>query len=150
MLFKSFNSTIAKLYLDDHCVVVQDVSATKNTVLFSKSSPFNTPSLWIAVLGENQEISEKCVIGGSDLNENNEFDVETLIHTPKEEHENPLYKNVKYSSIYTGKKTSTALICWPHGGPHSVCTKEFSNDVIFWLKLGYAIIRPNYRGSLGK
>jgi len=62
----------------------------------------NTPSLWIGVLNENQELSAKCVIDGFDLKENNEFNVETLIHTPKLEHENPLYKNVKYSSIYTG------------------------------------------------
>jgi hypothetical protein len=91
-----------KLYLDDQCVVVQDVSAEKNAVLFLKSSPLNTPSLWIGVLNENQELSAKCVIDGFDLKENNEFNVETLIHTPKLEHENPLYKNVKYSSIYTG------------------------------------------------
>ena len=61
-----------------------------------------------------------------------------------------LYRNVKFSSIYAGSKTSTTLICWPHGGPHSVFTKEFNNDIIFWLNMGYAVIRPNYRGSLGK
>ena len=96
-----------KLCLDDQCVVVQDVSSEKNAVLFLKSSPLNTPSLWMGVLNENQELSAKCVIDGFDLKENNEFNVETLIHTPKLEHENPLYKNVKYSSIYTGTNVWT-------------------------------------------
>ena len=29
-------------------------------------------------------------------------------------------------------------------------TQEFNNDIIFWLKMGYGILRINYRGSLGK
>ena len=47
-------------------------------------------------------------------------------------------------------KTTSKLICWPHGGPHSVMTREFNNDIVFWLKMGYGILRINYRGSLGK
>ena len=106
-IFTAWNSTIFQLYLDDQCVVVQDVSSEKNAVLFLKSSPLNTPSLWMGVLNENQELSAKCVIDGFDLKEDNEFSVETLIHNPKLEHENPLYKNVKYSSIYTGTNVWT-------------------------------------------
>ena len=129
--------------------MIQDVSASKRVVLFSKSSPLKSPSLWMGTLNKDHELSAQCIITGVDLNTNNEFESETLIHTPKLEHEDPLYKNVKFSSVYAGAKTSTSLICWPHGGPHSVFTREFSNDVIFWLKMGYGIIRPNYRGSLG-
>ena len=29
-------------------------------------------------------------------------------------------------------------------------TQEFNNDIVFWLKMGYGILRINYRGSLGK
>jgi len=29
-------------------------------------------------------------------------------------------------------------------------TREFNNDIVFWLKMGYGILRINYRGSLGK
>ena len=47
------------------------------------------------------------------------------------------------------KSKSCPLIMWPHGGPHSVTLKDFKNEFIFWLKLGFAVLLPNYRGSLG-
>ncbi len=41
------------------------------------------------------------------------------------------------------------LIVWPHGGPHSVVPATFNNDVHFFLNMGYSVLFPNYRGSLG-
>ena len=62
----------------------------------------------------------------------------------------PEFKDVKFSSYYIGPKSkSCPLIMWPHGGPHSVTLKDFKNEFVFWLKLGFAVLLPNYRGSLG-
>lgn len=41
------------------------------------------------------------------------------------------------------------LICWPHGGPHSTVANMFYFEPSFFVKLGYSIVFPNYRGSLG-
>ena len=58
-------------------------------------------------------------------------------------------------SIYHGPTAASVppnsipLIVYPHGGPHSTFVDSFAPDVIFFLKLGFAIIRLNYVGSTG-
>jgi len=44
---------------------------------------------------------------------------------------------------------SESLIAFIHGGPHSVCSNEFTHKLYGYLKLGYDLVVPNYRGSLG-
>ncbi|CAG0879625.1 unnamed protein product [Darwinula stevensoni] len=41
------------------------------------------------------------------------------------------------------------LVLFPHGGPHSVFTNEFSSHVAMFTACGYAVLLVNYRGSLG-
>ena len=76
---------------------------------------------------------------------------ETLIHNPTTlDDQDDSFDQVKFSSFYVGPKSdSCPLILWPHGGPHAVTLKDFKNDLVFWLKLGFGILLPNYRGSLG-
>ncbi|KAK7065219.1 hypothetical protein SK128_005235 [Halocaridina rubra] len=70
-------------------------------------------------------------------------------------HPDPKYSNIPISVIYFGPTILEAgaakrpLICWPHGGPHSTLTNVFVTSAAFFVKLGYSIIFPNYRGSLG-
>lgn len=70
-------------------------------------------------------------------------------------HPEPKYSDLPVSCIYYGPTNKEKgsqkrpLICWPHGGPHSVLANCFSPAASFFVKLGYAIVFPNYRGSLG-
>lgn len=50
----------------------------------------------------------------------------------------------------TGQDDSPVpLIVYPHGGPHSVSLNSFSAGTAAFLKLGFAILQVNYRGSIG-
>ncbi len=42
------------------------------------------------------------------------------------------------------------LVVWVHGGPASVVTNKFDTDVLLMLTQGYAVFRPNPRGSFGQ
>lgn len=42
------------------------------------------------------------------------------------------------------------LIVWVHGGPASVVTNDFEVDILLMLTQGYAVFRPNPRGSFGQ
>jgi len=41
------------------------------------------------------------------------------------------------------------VIIWPHGGPQSRTSKNFSPFVQFFANRGYAVLQPNFRGSTG-
>ncbi|RXG56192.1 Acylamino-acid-releasing enzyme [Armadillidium vulgare] len=56
------------------------------------------------------------------------------------------------TALYLGPKAGMEkrpLICWPHGGPHSVIGNRFTHAIAFFLNIGYSILLPNYRGSIG-
>ncbi len=38
---------------------------------------------------------------------------------------------------------------WPHGGPHSLISAMYLNEVAFFVKQGFAVLFINFRGSLG-
>jgi dipeptidyl aminopeptidase/acylaminoacyl peptidase len=42
------------------------------------------------------------------------------------------------------------LVVWVHGGPASAVTNDFDRDVLLMLTQGYAVFRPNPRGSFGQ
>ncbi|XP_071529302.1 acylamino-acid-releasing enzyme-like isoform X1 [Panulirus ornatus] len=70
-------------------------------------------------------------------------------------HPEPKYSDIPISVIYYGPThrdqgaAKRPLICWPHGGPHTTFTNVYSMAATFFVKLGYSIVFPNYRGSLG-
>jgi acylaminoacyl-peptidase len=145
---KSLDSIIVK---NDYAYFTTTDVSENGKVIAVKSTPLETPSLWIGTYADGN-LSFKCILEGINLRHHLPSDItfETLIHTPTEVHEDPEFKDVKYSSIYVGPTTSNwPLITWPHGGPHSVVTATFSNDILFYLKMGYGVLLPNYRGSLG-
>lgn len=57
----------------------------------------------------------------------------------------------KFSALYMIPKddTDAPLILWSHGGPHSAFTNGFSIVANFFASLGFGIVMPNYRGSVG-
>ncbi|KAL1228979.1 Acylamino-acid-releasing enzyme [Trichinella pseudospiralis] len=67
--------------------------------------------------------------------------------------EHPDLARLQYEGIYlrpTDKsKSQYPLILWPHGGPHSTYTTAYSFMAAFFVSVGFAVLRVNYRGSLG-
>lgn len=70
------------------------------------------------------------------------------------------YEHVRFNSVFVSPrsdevlpgqelKKKVPLILFPHGGPHAVSTSAFNRDVLFFSRLGYAVLLVNYRGSLG-
>nr|CAI5825040.1 unnamed protein product [Callosobruchus analis] len=57
--------------------------------------------------------------------------------------------NAIYLGPKDGKEKSVPLIVWPHGGPHSSFTNNFTLQAAMYLKFGCAILFINYRGSIG-
>lgn len=45
--------------------------------------------------------------------------------------------------------SKSPLIVFPHGGPHSAFTDSWSTFVYGFLELGFAVLKVNYRGSVG-
>ncbi|XP_047502842.1 acylamino-acid-releasing enzyme-like isoform X1 [Penaeus chinensis] len=70
-------------------------------------------------------------------------------------HPDSKYSDIPISVIYYGPTyleegaPKRPLICWPHGGPHSTVANMFYFEPSFFVKLGYSVVFPNYRGSLG-
>jgi dipeptidyl aminopeptidase/acylaminoacyl peptidase len=49
-----------------------------------------------------------------------------------------------------GADTGLPGVVWVHGGPHVQAQRSFSPYVQFLALSGYAVLRPNYRGSAGR
>jgi dipeptidyl aminopeptidase/acylaminoacyl peptidase len=49
-----------------------------------------------------------------------------------------------------GESGALPLLVWVHGGPASVVTNDFETDVLLMVTQGYAVFRPNPRGSFGQ
>jgi dipeptidyl aminopeptidase/acylaminoacyl peptidase len=49
-----------------------------------------------------------------------------------------------------GQGAALPLLVWVHGGPASAVTNDFDADVLLMLTQGYAVLRPNPRGSFGQ
>lgn len=70
-------------------------------------------------------------------------------------HPNPSCSDISISVLYFGpvsKKEGAPkrpLICWPHGGPHTTVCNSYMMAAAFFVRLGYSVVFPNYRGSLG-
>ncbi|XP_034230379.1 acylamino-acid-releasing enzyme-like isoform X2 [Thrips palmi] len=58
-----------------------------------------------------------------------------------------------FNAIYIGPQGkpngSVPLIVFPHGGPHSCFTDEYSLGVRLMVTIGYGVLMVNYRGSIG-
>ncbi|CAL8118008.1 unnamed protein product [Orchesella dallaii] len=52
-------------------------------------------------------------------------------------------------AITSVEPNSVGMIIVPHGGPHGIYVDSFSRMTVFFLKLGFAVLRLNYIGSTG-
>ena len=56
---------------------------------------------------------------------------------------------VSYYMVPTGMKKSAPVIVYPHGGPHVMLCNSYRASFAAFVKLGYAVLLCNYRGSTG-
>lgn len=128
-------------------VSIIDMSSD-GTVVASKSSPVTPISLMQGKLkGDNTGFNLSTLSTGLTANLPNEIVYVKNSHTPESGS-----SEMHFSSIYvgpmSGEAASVPLIVWPHGGPHSVITTSFINDVYFFVSQGFACLLINYRGSI--
>ena len=146
---KWFNRTaIVKIDLESGLVTNVKVNETISCILmdisvngkmiFVESSLIDPPRL----IEENFDQTERIVLYEPVPNKNNfEFKQGSVSTTTNDQ-----------DSFYFHQITqpkSENLILFMHGGPHSSSGNEFNHKLFGYLKLGYDLIIPNYRGSLG-
>jgi len=63
----------------------------------------------------------------------------------------PRFPDLEFEAVFIQSKVSPShrLILFPHGGPHSAFTSEFSYHIAIFNSLGYSVLLVNYRGSTG-
>ena len=79
--------------------------------------------------------------------------VETVFnsnHLPTVGPEIPYSTMLHYPPFRFFQDTARPLIVFPHGGPHSAFLDEWSLYVAGFLRLGFAVLKVNYRGSVGR
>lgn len=113
---------------------------TENYLLVGSSTSVSTP--FLRLLNIKQNYSSETITTSNKL----------VIPEPMVQF---VYGDVSPPAIYHGPPiesvapNSIPLIVYPHGGPHSTFVDTFAREVVFFLKLGFAVLRLNYVGSTG-
>lgn len=89
-------------------------------------------------------INENATVCGIE----NILEVSVLKYTP--EYVCKKFIDVKFEAMLIHQKEKNGcLVVFPHGGPHSAFSSEFSPHVAVMVSLGYSVLLVNYRGSTG-
>lgn len=82
-----------------------------------------------------------------------DFCWKTLDVTPAPEEDNPHYPGLDFGSILVKPRSvheaRTPLVVFIHGGPHSQFPAEWNTTTAGLVRLGFAVLMVNYRGSTG-
>ena len=60
-----------------------------------------------------------------------------------------LYEPTEDAAAHKTPAGSRPLIVWPHGGPHSMTTCNYSDYAAAFVEAGFVVVAPNYVGSAG-
>uniref|UniRef100_A0A8C8H4F6 Acylamino-acid-releasing enzyme n=1 Tax=Oncorhynchus tshawytscha TaxID=74940 RepID=A0A8C8H4F6_ONCTS len=126
----------------------------QNNLMVVHCSHLNeAPRLAVAFLplaGGEEEVSwdplgESCLRGAI-------VNVLDIIPTPQEE--NPEYSGLDFGALlvtsnHLPSRTKVPLVVFIHGGPHSQFFAEWNVTTAVLVKLGFAVLMVNYRGSTG-
>uniref|UniRef100_A0A2P2I1R5 acylaminoacyl-peptidase n=1 Tax=Hirondellea gigas TaxID=1518452 RepID=A0A2P2I1R5_9CRUS len=129
---------------------VQILDATAHHLLYTCSSFTSTPSLRLATVPSFQQ---DPVVLVESIRTVGEEELSVLDSPPP--HPVPEYRDVPVPILYCApppelrSSSGVPLIVCIHGGPHSIVTNSFILSVSLFVSLGYAVVFPNYRGSLG-
>lgn len=94
------------------------------------------------------QVSDK---NGANANLADLAESELFMFVPQTVH--PNYPELDFEAVLVRSKCDKEglkrLIAFPHGGPHSAFTCDFSHHVAIFYSLGYSVLLINYRGSSG-
>ncbi|KAK3878889.1 hypothetical protein Pcinc_016519 [Petrolisthes cinctipes] len=128
---------------------------TEDTILLERTSMCTPGHLVLLRLGTPTPLATKKV---TEIHEMPELPKSfltrwTLINPSP--HPKPQYSDIPFSVLYLGPTSlpegseKRPLIVWPHGGPHVCLADEFRASSAFFVRLGFSVLWPNYRGSTG-
>ena len=119
-----------------------------DNILFASYSTPNTPTIFRAGIFNPSKIDWIDIeVPVPKIN-----DVEYIVqkHEPREKNDD--FSDLDYESILVRPSDDaaiTGLIVNPHGGPHSAFPVGFDLFTACFAQLGFAVLRVNYRGSIG-
>ena len=119
-----------------------------NDIIFVSFSTPNTPAVF--KVGKFDPDKIKWLDVDVPVPKLNEITWKILKHEPKEE--NKQYPGLDYESVLVKPAADTivkGLIVNPHDGPHRIYHAAFDLFTASFCKLGYAVLRVNFRGSQG-
>lgn len=127
----------------------------KDRIVIQCSSPIIQPYFCIGELpqeGSEAKISLDNVDGDPVINDS--YTWEIIKHVPTSDRSHPKYGNQEYESVFLCPKVVPSgakppLVLFPHGGPHSVITTDYTIYTAGMSLCGFAVLMVNYRGSVG-
>ncbi|XP_055748774.1 S9 family peptidase [Salvelinus fontinalis] len=92
-----------------------------------------------------EPLGESCLCGAI---------VNVLDISPTPQEENPEYSGLDFGALlatsnHLPSRTKVPLVVFVHGGPHSQFFAEWNVTTAVLVKLGFAVLMVNYRGSTG-
>jgi len=148
------NKALLSIDVDSGKIVLLETVGTwsilhvENDILFvSFSTPNIPPILKVGKFNQNK-INWIDIDAPSSKIE--EMSWEILEHKPQKQ--NPNFSELSYESVLIKPSSGgpfKGLIVNPHGGPHSLFCAAFDLFTACFCQLGYAVLRVNYRGSIG-
>ncbi|XP_051950569.1 S9 family peptidase isoform X2 [Xyrauchen texanus] len=133
---------------------VQLLTIQKDLMVMSCSSPLQPPCLRVGFLSsvDHAEDMQLYNLGRADVYEGLDWQ-SMLIMAPSQE-ENHQFSGLNFGAILLKpysppERRKTPLVVNIHGGPHSHFAAEWNATAAALIKLGFAVLMVNYRGSTG-
>eukprot|EP00656_Telonema_subtile_P030073 TRINITY_DN33106_c0_g1_i1.p1 TRINITY_DN33106_c0_g1~~TRINITY_DN33106_c0_g1_i1.p1 ORF type:complete len:585 (-),score=126.12 TRINITY_DN33106_c0_g1_i1:59-1813(-) len=134
--------------------------STEAIVLLEWSNLCSPPEVWAGALGLGDECTQAwhCMTGADDAGGFWDPEHNQVLQHVKGVLADTILSTISIDSgaealVLTSsgqtERASQGAVLWLHGGPHSMSSNNWSDQVALWLSMGLAVVIPNYRGSLG-
>ncbi|WP_289031886.1 S9 family peptidase [uncultured Paraglaciecola sp.] len=137
----NFNKSLAKAF-KDYSVYLTDFSADENVYLLYTENDY-TPGAYY--LGHRKQNSLKLIFEQYPALAPDELSEHKLVSYTARDGS----KLEGYLTLPLGAEGPVPTIIHPHGGPHARNYDGFDYWTSFFANRGYAVFRPNFRGSTG-
>eukprot|EP00397_Hematodinium_sp_SG-2012_P016863 GEMP01017216.1.p1 GENE.GEMP01017216.1~~GEMP01017216.1.p1 ORF type:complete len:737 (+),score=140.69 GEMP01017216.1:158-2212(+) len=148
---------VALVSLDGDVTAVEDPTGTvgsntllnvgKDTLIISRSDFRSLTSLWTYTVSQKKWEEEPLRPSPQDRVENAAEILQMLKDV--EVHDVALANGAAAMLLLPKNDAPVPLILKLHGGPHSHALNAFSAETALFLSMGFAVLIPNYRGSIG-
>ncbi|XP_051509515.1 S9 family peptidase isoform X2 [Myxocyprinus asiaticus] len=133
---------------------VQLLTIQKDLMVMSCSSPLQPPCLRVGFLSSVDLAKDMQLynLGRADVYEG--FDWQPMLIMPPSQEENHQFCGLNFGAILLKpysppERRKTPLVVNIHGGPHAHFAAEWNATAAALIKLGFAVLMVNYRGSTG-